>query len=135
MASLARTLLRLRCPACGQGALYQGWFTLHELCPCCGVRYERWLGSWTMPTVLGYTTGALVATAVGVGLYRARGIQPGDELWISLGAVLGALLPYRQLKAAWIWTLWATGWVFTDAENPAGPNPHGSRPRGPRTSR
>lgn len=129
---LLRTTLLLRCPRCGVGPLYSGVFTLHTLCPHCGVRYERWVGSWTMPTVLGYTTGAIGAALVGWVLYQQRGIQAGDELWISLGAVVGALLPYRQLKASWIWALHATGWVFTDAENPSGPDPFGSRPRGPR---
>ncbi len=33
--------LRLRCPACGGGPLYQGYFTMRPVCPGCGLRLER----------------------------------------------------------------------------------------------
>jgi len=33
--------LRLRCPACGGGPLYQGYFTMRPICPSCGLRLER----------------------------------------------------------------------------------------------
>ena len=70
---------KLRCPACGEGKLYTGWFDMHETCPSCGARIMRWEGSWTGPTVMGYTTGALVATAAGLGIHSARGRQDGDQ--------------------------------------------------------
>ena len=33
--------LRLRCPVCGQGRLFRTYFTMHESCSCCGVRFAR----------------------------------------------------------------------------------------------
>lgn len=30
-----------RCPRCGGGHVYQGWFRMHERCPTCGIRFER----------------------------------------------------------------------------------------------
>jgi uncharacterized protein (DUF983 family) len=35
------TILRLRCPACGEGAVFRGTFTMNELCPTCGLRFLR----------------------------------------------------------------------------------------------
>lgn len=28
-----------KCPQCGEGPLYRRWFTLHDSCPKCGLRY------------------------------------------------------------------------------------------------
>lgn len=33
--------LRLRCPACGGGPVFDGWFRMKERCPSCGIRLER----------------------------------------------------------------------------------------------
>jgi uncharacterized protein (DUF983 family) len=33
--------LKLKCPACGEGALYKSVFKMHERCPSCGLVYGR----------------------------------------------------------------------------------------------
>ena len=33
--------LKLRCPRCGQGKLFNGWFTMPERCSHCGFKFER----------------------------------------------------------------------------------------------
>ena len=37
---LGRGLLK-RCPLCGSGDLFTGWFTMRDHCPKCGHRFER----------------------------------------------------------------------------------------------
>jgi uncharacterized protein (DUF983 family) len=37
---LIRGLLR-RCPRCGSGTLFRGWFQMVERCPRCGYTFER----------------------------------------------------------------------------------------------
>jgi uncharacterized protein (DUF983 family) len=37
---LGRGLCR-RCPACGRGAVFQRWLTMHERCGHCGLQYLR----------------------------------------------------------------------------------------------
>ncbi|MCP4250193.1 MAG: DUF983 domain-containing protein [bacterium] len=32
--------VRQRCPRCGRGRLFRRWFTLHDHCPACGLRFE-----------------------------------------------------------------------------------------------
>ncbi|HWA58723.1 MAG TPA: DUF983 domain-containing protein [Gemmatimonadales bacterium] len=43
--------LRRRCPVCGAGPLFQGWFRMKDHCPRCGIRTRRGED--------GYTLGAL----------------------------------------------------------------------------
>ncbi|MCB9795876.1 MAG: DUF983 domain-containing protein [Alphaproteobacteria bacterium] len=114
MLNLLRTTFIGRCPSCGQASAFAGVFELHERCPRCGVRFERWSGSWTIPTVIGYTTGAFLAFAVAIWLFRTRGLQKHDEFIVAGVAVAGALVPYRFIKGAYVWGLWASGLVFTD---------------------
>ncbi|MGI8709827.1 MAG: DUF983 domain-containing protein [Acidimicrobiales bacterium] len=40
-ATLLRRGLAKRCPRCGGGGLYRGWFHMAERCPTCGYRFER----------------------------------------------------------------------------------------------
>ncbi|HUQ39118.1 MAG TPA: DUF983 domain-containing protein, partial [Acidimicrobiales bacterium] len=37
---LGRALLK-RCPLCGAGELFTGWFRMKDRCPGCGYRFER----------------------------------------------------------------------------------------------
>ncbi len=36
-----------RCPRCGSGHLFRGWFTIVDECPRCGLHFEREPGYWT----------------------------------------------------------------------------------------
>ena len=38
---LCSRALRLHCPACGSGGLFQSWFTMRPACPGCGLVMER----------------------------------------------------------------------------------------------
>ena len=35
---------RLRCPNCERGRIFTGLFNMNEICPYCGVRFEREIG-------------------------------------------------------------------------------------------
>jgi uncharacterized protein (DUF983 family) len=48
---MARALTR-RCPHCGSGGLFLGWFKARERCPACGVRLLRGDESWATGTYL-----------------------------------------------------------------------------------
>jgi uncharacterized protein (DUF983 family) len=36
-----------RCPRCGSGHLFRGWFTIVDECPRCGLHFEREPGYWS----------------------------------------------------------------------------------------
>lgn len=57
---LLRALSR-RCPACGIGRPFEGWWHLTPECPHCGYHYEREEGYWVGSMV--------VATAVTEGIF------------------------------------------------------------------
>lgn len=60
--------LTKRCPLCGSGNLYTGWFRMRERCPGCGYRFER---------EEGFFLGAYVVNlAVTEGLLLVAGIIP-----------------------------------------------------------
>lgn len=54
--------LTKRCPLCGSGGLYEGWFRMRERCPRCGYLFEReegfFLGAYVVN--LGITEGLLL---------------------------------------------------------------------------
>jgi uncharacterized protein (DUF983 family) len=58
---LGRGLLK-RCPICGSGKLFTGWFRMKERCPRCGYRFEReegfFLGAYVIN--LGVTEGLVL---------------------------------------------------------------------------
>lgn len=55
--------LRKRCPRCGAGGLFTGWWTMVAECPGCGLHFERDPGYWV---------GAMIVnTAVTIGLFLA----------------------------------------------------------------
>ncbi len=62
---LARGLTK-RCPLCGSGGLFTGWFRMRERCPGCGYRFEReegfFLGAYVVN--LGITEGLLLLLVV-----------------------------------------------------------------------
>jgi uncharacterized protein (DUF983 family) len=56
--------LTRRCPWCGQGKLFHGWFTLPERCPRCGLKFEREEGAFLGSLALNFGVTALVFIAV-----------------------------------------------------------------------
>jgi uncharacterized protein (DUF983 family) len=62
---IVRGLTR-RCPLCGSGGLFTGWFRMRERCPRCRYRFEReegfFLGAYVVN--LGVTEGLLLLVGV-----------------------------------------------------------------------
>ena len=105
---VGRTLLRglvRHCPHCGAGHLFDGWFTLRERCPRCGMRFERqegfMLGSMTINMIVTFLTVAAVVAAAMVLTW------PDVPMWpvMALGAVAAIVVP----AAFWPFavTIWA----------------------------
>lgn len=64
----------VRCPACGEGPLFRGWFRMHEACRACSASFSREQGFYLGSIYINYgvtviVTGALYAVNVlGAGL-------------------------------------------------------------------
>jgi uncharacterized protein (DUF983 family) len=59
-----RRAISRRCPYCGGPGVFDGYFTLRERCPTCGVTFEREEGYF----LGGYALNLVVAELVGLGL-------------------------------------------------------------------
>src|SRR5690349_19287385 len=56
--------LRLRCPRCGVGKLFAGWFKMHEKCEHCGLDFRREPGFYLGSIYVNYGLTAFFVTAV-----------------------------------------------------------------------
>lgn len=61
--ALARGLAK-RCPRCGQGSLFSGWFTLATVCPRCGLQFQRQEGGFLGAIALNYTAAVVLWAAM-----------------------------------------------------------------------
>lgn len=114
MSAMLASTLRFVCPNCRRGRMFTGWYRVADLCPACGVRFERDEGSWTGSVVLGYAIAELTGLVVGILLFRVWGLFRGFEAAVAAAACVGALAGYRSAKAWWVWLLWMTDQVVTD---------------------
>lgn len=88
--------LRGRCPRCGEGPLFQGWNSLRETCPVCGLRYEPRTGDTWFFTYM-TTAGLSGALVVVMFLIRPRVLWIGQALiLVAALVVIGLSLPMRK---------------------------------------
>ena len=103
---LARGLAK-RCPLCGTGNLFTGWFHMKERCPGCNYRFEReegfFLGAYVIN--LAITEGLLIAFAIvpAIVLFAANPDMSAKPLIVSglVAALLGPLVFYPFSKTLW----------------------------------
>ena len=97
---------RKRCPRCGEGALFRGWFELRERCSVCALVFEptpgdTW-GFWVFMDRL-FLFAAIVLLFFG---FRPQG-WPGRIVFLAAVAVpLVATMPHRLGIATavdWFW--------------------------------
>jgi uncharacterized protein (DUF983 family) len=87
-----RAALRLRCPRCGQGPVFRGWFTMNHFCLECGYVFVReagfFLGAMYFSYALGTVLLALFTTIL------ALFVVPDWPLWQVLGPAFLLLVPF-----------------------------------------
>jgi uncharacterized protein (DUF983 family) len=102
---LGRALL-LRCPNCGKGGLFYGFFKMRERCPNCGILLERgesdyFIGAYTLNLIVVEILLALAFLVVVM-------VTWPNPPWMALqygGVVLsiaGAVLCYPFAKTTWL---------------------------------
>lgn len=107
------TILRwgatLRCPRCGQGKLFERYFTLVDDCPGCGLHFER---------EQGYFAGALAVNIILVGavffvafMTAIITIGPAD---ISVLPMLAVLVPVTAIGPVVFYPVSKTLWMAVD---------------------
>ena len=100
---LLRRGLRQRCPVCGRGTIFAGFFKTYEKCPVCGFEFEREPGYYTGAMAINLVVSELLIAIVAVPLAASQAV-PVSTL-IILGVTLPILLPvlfYRPTKSLWM---------------------------------
>lgn len=118
-----RTVIRERCPHCGKGKFFAGFFSLRLRCTECDLRYQASDGAWLGALGIGYGVGALLGIVLGIAevAWRPIGRTGLDPLWtIAAVSVAMSAVAYRPSKALWFAILYRWDFMaFGDA--PAGP--------------
>jgi len=94
--------LRLRCPLCGQGKLFRGWFAMHKECPHCGASFEREPGFYLGSIYINYGITVLIVTIVYPALLF-NGILGKNTLLVGS---LAFTLVFPVLVFPWARSLW-----------------------------
>lgn len=93
----------LRCPQCGDGALFDGWFAMREHCERCGLRFERESGYFVGAIYVNYAVTAVLCLGVPIAL----DVLIGVPLWtqLALAAAIAVLVPlvfFRYSRSLWL---------------------------------
>lgn len=102
--------LRLRCPACGGGPLFKGWFDMRPTCPSCGLRLEREEGYFLGAMLLNVIVAELLFVAAFAATLVLTWPHPPWQLltWVSMLGVVGLpLLLFPLSRTVWLaFDLW-----------------------------
>lgn len=110
------TTLRLRCPACGQGRLFEHKkLELREACASCGLNLVGEDGAhYGGAVTLSYGVGGIFALLT-IGVWLQFGGFTRATLWVVLAmALIGVAGSFRHSKAFWTWLLYETGELGSD---------------------
>jgi uncharacterized protein (DUF983 family) len=94
--------LRLRCPRCGVGKLFQHGYTMYESCGACGWVFEREEGYWTGALAVNLVVTEILIFAI---IFPLLITQAPVVLTLALGvgaAILTPFLFYRHSKSLWM---------------------------------
>ena len=103
---LGRGLIR-RCPRCGSGGLFRGWFKMVDRCPRCHHRFEReegfFLGAYVINLAVAQGLVILLAVVPCIVLLARDPDTSITPFLVGgvLGAVLGPMLFYPYSKTVW----------------------------------
>jgi uncharacterized protein (DUF983 family) len=87
--------MKMRCPRCLQGALFELGLKMHKTCPACGLLFEREAGYFVGSMYISY---ALASLFLGVGMLVGHLLAPDWDLgWLVL--ILGVAFVPRSPDA------------------------------------
>ena len=97
--------LRLLCPRCGIGKLYQKPFRMHANCPHCNLRFEREQGYYVGAIYINYaaTVGIAVPGFFLLDVFTGMNIDQQLMLWVPF-AIVFPLLFFHHARALWLVT-------------------------------
>jgi uncharacterized protein (DUF983 family) len=86
-----RSILRQRCPGCGEGQVFRGAFRMNECCPACGYQFERAPGFYLGAMLFGYAIDFPILAAT---ILLGHWLLPAWPLpWLTLAACVCGTAP------------------------------------------
>jgi uncharacterized protein (DUF983 family) len=93
----------LRCPACGRGRLYAGWFAMHEHCPVCSFRYEREQGYFVGAIYVNFAVTVILGLVPVVVADVIWGLTIGQQLAIAVPLMIVVpVVGFRWSRSLWL---------------------------------
>jgi len=96
-----------RCPRCLDGRIWRGLFSMNEVCPVCGLRFEREHGYWTGAMVASYALGVPILAAL---IFLVWLVTRWDVMFVLAVAdglfILVAPLVWRYSRIVWLHLDW-----------------------------
>lgn len=103
LAQALRRCARLRCPVCGEGKLFRGWFAMHAHCSGCHLTFDRGPGYYLGSIYFNYFVTTVLLTAGYLGLWLGGVLTPDQLLWIATAfTVIFPAFFFRWARAMWI---------------------------------
>jgi uncharacterized protein (DUF983 family) len=95
--------LRLRCPRCGEGELFTGWFTMPPRCSFCGIAFEREQGYFVGAIYVNYAVTVGIAVMGYLVLWACTTISTAGQLalWVPF-VVIFPLWFFRYSRSLWL---------------------------------
>ena len=95
--------LRLRCPRCGEGELFRGWFQMRGRCVVCEFSFDRGPGFYLGSIYVNYGLTAILLTALYFSLYFSGAVSPNAALCICLAfCILFPIWFFRYARSLWL---------------------------------
>ncbi len=97
-----RAILRLRCPRCAEGAVFETFFRARDACPRCGLVFLREPGYWLGAMYFSYGGAVALAAPVAIATWLAG--APVPAICVAVSLWVAALSPwiYRYSRVLWL---------------------------------
>lgn len=95
--------LRLRCPRCGEGQLFTGWFAMPARCGFCGITFEREQGYFVGAIYVNYAVTVIIAVTGYLVLWVRTEISTAGQLvlWVPF-VIVFPLWFFRYSRSLWL---------------------------------
>lgn len=100
-----RAVVGQRCPRCRRGLVFRGRFAMNNLCPACGLKFEREPGYFVGAMYVSY---AMAALLLGSFTFIVSLFLPGVALHYLLAIALLMFLPLVSLVFRYSRVIWMT---------------------------
>jgi uncharacterized protein (DUF983 family) len=117
VARAMRLLVRglcLRCPRCGARSLFRTWFTMHERCAVCYLRFEREQGYFVGAIYINYgvTAGLALIGSFALEYWARPSLTQQLVLWVGFCGVFPVVF-FRHSRGLWL----ALDYIFDPVED------------------